>query len=300
MFQIIADGSCDLSGEMLREIGVRIVPYYISVDGENYRKEAEELDVREFYAYMAGHPKVYPRTSLPSVMDYISVMEEYVKRGIDVLCICMTSKFSGSYNSAVSAKELLEEQYSGARIAVLDSTLATALEGLLVIEAAKMQRAGWGYTETVERLEEIKGTGRIFFTIQDLDYLMHGGRIGKLKGMVAGTIGLKPLITLREGEIFPNGIVHGRIKSRRKIMEQAFSYMAERGVNPREYAFAVGCGLDEKELLGFKDIFEQELKTRYPGYEPQVGAYQIGATIGVHTGPYPIGIGMLEKGRKED
>ena len=99
---------------------------------------------------MDANPKVFPKTSLPSVADYGRAMYEYVEKGIDVICVCLTSKFSGSYNSAVNARELLLEQYPQAKIAVVDSTVATVLEGLVVLEAAKMRDAGYSFERTVE------------------------------------------------------------------------------------------------------------------------------------------------------
>jgi len=75
-----------------------------------------------------------------------------------------------------------------------------------VLEAAKLQEAGWDYEATVKRLEAIKSTGRIFFTVGNMEYLKHGGRIGKLTGLAGSILGIKQLITLKEGEIFPSGI----------------------------------------------------------------------------------------------
>ncbi len=294
MFQIMADSSCDLGEELLKKWKIHVVPYYISVKDGEYKKEIEEMGVREFYEFMDANPKVFPKTSLPSVADYGAAMYGYVQKGIDIVCICLTSKFSGSYNSAVNAREILIEQHPEAKIAVIDSTVATVLEGLVVLEAAKMRDAGYSFERTVEVVNQVKATGRIFFTIGSLDYLVHGGRIGKLTGLAAGTLGLKPLITLHSGELYPEGVVHGRVKSRRKVIEKALDYMEKEKMNPDDYEIVTGYGLDYQEAVKFRDLLEEELRKKYNRPEmEEIGIYQIGSTIGVYTGPYPIGLGFI-------
>ena len=92
-FKIIADGAADLGEAGARENGVDVVPFYVSFDGNTYEKEIEEVEVREFYQKMVDNPKVFPKTSMPSVQDYIDVFESYAKTGIPILCICITAKF---------------------------------------------------------------------------------------------------------------------------------------------------------------------------------------------------------------
>ncbi|SHK62780.1 EDD domain protein, DegV family [Hespellia stercorisuis DSM 15480] len=127
MYQIITDGSCDLGEEWAEKLGVEVVPFSVSLDGETYRKEIEEIGVREFYEFMVKNPKVFPKSSLPSVQDYIEVFTKYAKQGIPMICICITAKFSGSFNSAMNAKEIVLEECPGAQITVVDSMVNTVL-----------------------------------------------------------------------------------------------------------------------------------------------------------------------------
>ena len=86
------------------------------------------------------------------------------------------------------------------------------LQGLYVLEAVRMQESGAEYQETIDRMEEIKSTGRIFFTVGNMEYLQHGGRIGKVAGIAGSVLGIRPIITLKQGEIFPSGIARSRKK----------------------------------------------------------------------------------------
>lgn len=292
-YQIITDGSCDLGTEIPRQTGIRVVPFYVTFDGQNYKKEIEEVGVRAFYQEMVDHPKVYPKSSLPSVQDYAEVFEEYAKEGMDMICLCITTKFSGSYNSAKTAAEMVQENYKGIRIEVIDTTVNTVLQGILVLEAVRMKENGLSFEESVEEINRIKSTGRIIFTVGNYEYLIHGGRIGKVMGTAASTLGIKPLIMLREGEIFPTGITRSRTKAKKRLIEQTKDHFEKIQESPEDYQIVVGYGYDREEAVEFRDELLASLKT-YSDVK-DIDIFQIGATIGVHTGPYPIGLGLVRK-----
>lgn len=291
--QIISDGSLDLSRELTEKKDIKVVPFYVSFDSETYLKEIEELDIREFYQQMVDHPDIFPKTSMPSVDDYYQVFEPLAKEGIPMICICITTKFSGSMQSANTARDMVLEEHPKARITVIDATVNTVLQGLYVLEACRLRDMGWEYDRIVERILEIRESGRIFFTIGNIDYLKHGGRIGKLAGLAGSALKLKPLITLKEGEIFSSGISRSREKSMLKVIDMLKAYLDERNAKPGEYSFAIGFGYEYEEACHFKEMLKDLVRERL-GIE-DIGIYQIGATIGVHTGPYPIGVGIIRR-----
>lgn len=291
--QIISDGSCDLAKQVTIDRDIKVIPFYVSFDSETYQKEMEELDVREFYQRMIDHPDIFPKTSMPSVDDYYQVFEPLAKEGVPMICICITTKFSGSMQSAVTARDMLMEQYPSARITVIDATVNTVLQGLYVLEACRLRDLGWEYDKIVGRMLEIRESGRIFFTIASIDYLKHGGRIGKLAGLAGSALKIKPLITLKSGEIFNSGISRNREKSMLKVIDMLKDYMDEHAVRPGEYSFAVGYGYDYEEACHFRDMLKDLVRQRL-GIE-EVAICQIGATIGVHTGPHPIGVGIIKR-----
>ncbi len=292
-YQIITDGSCDLGQEIPQQNGIKVVPFYVTFDGRNYKKEIEEIGVREFYQQMVDNPDQFPKSSLPSVQDYVEAFTPYAKEGKDIICLCITVKFSGSYNSARTAAATLKEEYPEVKIEVVDTTVNTVLQGILVLETVRMQKAGLSFEETVAEIERIKSTGRIIFTVGNYEYLIHGGRIGKVMGNAASTLGIKPLIMLREGEIFPTGISRSRKKALKRLIEQTKDHFHKIGESPDDYQIVVGYGYDYEEAAAFRDELLSSLKT-YSGIE-SIEIFQIGATIGVHTGPYPIGLGLIRK-----
>lgn len=292
-FHIISDGSCDLPPQLVKEKNVTVVPFYVSFDGVHYQKEIEEIGIRDFYRRMVEEPEVYPKSSMPSVQDYVDAFLPVVKRGVPVICICITTKFSGSMQSAVNARDMILEDYPDAKITVIDATINTVLQGLYVLEAVRLRDSLADYEEAVEKLEEIKSTGRIFFTVGNIEYLRHGGRIGKVAGIAGSILGIRPVITLKQGEIFPSGIARSRKKSMDKTVDLIVNYLEELGEPIEHFSVAAGYGYDYEECAAYRDMVLKVLKEKY-GLE-ELPIYQIGATIGVHTGPYPLGLGIIKK-----
>ncbi len=302
-YKIIADGASDLGEARARENDVDIVPFYVSFDDTTYQKEIEEIGIREFYQQMVDNPKTFPKSSMPSVQDYIDAFEPYAKSGIPVICICITSKFSGSYNSAMTASGMLKDTYPEAKITVIDSTLNTVLEGMFVMEAVRMKHDGKSYEENIDRLLKLREYGRILFTVGGISYLVHSGRVGKLVGLAANTLNIRPLITLKEGEIFPSGLARSRKKSKDKVIEMICDHFKETGGSIDQYTIHVGYGYDYDEAVAFRNQVYEALTKASANSGPDdplkkaqlIEIHQIGATVGVHTGPYPLGVGILKK-----
>lgn len=298
-FGIVSDSSCDLAEHYTEQEKVSIVPFYVSFDGEHYLKEGKEAKITEFYQEMADNPACYPKTSMPSVQDYMDAFRPFTERGIPVLCICLTQTFSGSMQAAVNAKAEMEEEFPKARIEVLDSQLVTGLQGLLVKEAVRLRNAEVELDEALEALKEIRSTGHIFFTTKDLKYLEHGGRIGKAACLAGSMLNIKPILQFYDRELGPTELCRGRKKSLHKIIEKFFAYLEENQISLEDYTMITGEGLAVEEY----QVFKEELKKALQEHGCKADSWeeiQIGATIGVHTGPYPLGVGILKKCKREN
>lgn len=294
-FHIISDGSCDLPVELAQEKNITVVPFYVSFDDEHYLKENVEISIRDFYQQMVDKKGIFPKSSMPSVSDYEEAFLPFAKAGTPVICICITTKFSGSMQAALNARKSILEKYPQAEITVIDSTINTVLQGQYVLEAVRLRDNGFGYQAAINRLEAIKGTGRIFFTVGNVEYLKHGGRIGKVAAAAGNILDIRPLITLKQGEIFPSGVDRGRKRTTEKVIGLLLDYLRQSSLEPGCYSLAVGYGYDREEGIAFRD---HALAVLYEnGYDiKELPVFQIGATIGVHTGPYPLGFGIVEKG----
>lgn len=292
-FQVVSDSSCDLPQERIRELGLEVIPFYASFDGEQYMREGVDITVEEFYRMMAEKEGVYPKTSMPSIADYADVFEKYAAQEIPVLCICLNAKFSGSCQSAVNARLQTLEKYPNAEIEVVDSELVTLLQGLLVEEVCLLGSKGFSLAEAKERMEEVRASGHIFFTTNDLEYLEHGGRIGRAAAAIGGALKLKPLIEYVDCELISGGVARGRKRSMQQVLHRAASYIKDHHITPETHRLGMAGGLDEEEFAAFS----KQVRETFPQWEGRFDVSHVGMTIGVHTGPHPIGVGLLRRCR---
>lgn len=300
MFDIITDSACDLTPETLEQLRVEVVPFYVSLDGETYHKEGHELAVRDFYQFVVDNPEAWPKTSLPSIEDFEAVFRTHAAAGRPTLCLCFTSGMSGCVGSARNARELVLEEYPDAQLEVLDTQAATVTEAEMVLNAAAMRDAGCTLDEAVTWLAAQRSTDQIFFTVGNLDYLIKGGRIGKVTGRAANILGIKPMILFKDGEIFSGGMARGRQKSFEKALEQLMNYLAARNADPDDYRIIIGYGYDVEEGKRLWMQTRNALRAKYPASECEVGCLQIGCTIAVHTGPYALGMGVMRRWRPKE
>lgn len=288
-YTIFSDSSCDIPESLLTKHKIITIPFYITFDQDIYFKENIEISNQKFYDVLT-HQKVFPKTSLPSVQDYINYFEPELALGNDILCFCLTQKFSGSFQSATNAKLILEEKYTSANICIIDSIQATAGQGILVLQAIYMKNEGYSIEKIKARIEEIKPTSRIMFTVDSLEYLTKGGRVGKVASLAGTMLNLKPLIQLKEGELIPYSNVRGRKKSLGKVIDMVIEYFKENNYSYDDFDFGFANSTCMEDALFLKEKLEELI-----GHEVTYPIFQVGVTIGTYTGPGALGITFVRK-----
>lgn len=289
MYKIVSDSACDLSKEYLEKHDVTIVPLSVSFDGETYYRDGVDITRDECYQRMVDDPKLFPKTSLPSVESYADVFRSFVEQGFPVVCFTITTLFSGSYNSAINAKSLVLEDYPDANICVIDSKQNTVTQALLIDQFVRMLEDGLSFEQAMSKLDALMASARIFFTVGSLDYLKMGGRIGKVATATTGKLGVKPVIIMKDGDIGLGGIGRNRNKLKNSVLQVAKKYLDEN--NKDNFIVSVGYGYDKEEGFEFMKEVESTLDVKLDS-ETNVA---IGIVSAVHTGPYPIGLGVIRK-----
>ena len=289
MYKIVSDSACDLSKEYLEKHDVTIVPLSVSFDGEIYYRDGVDITRDHCYQKMVDDPKLFPKTSLPSVESYADVFRSFVEQGFPVVCFTITTLFSGSYNSAINAKSLVLEDYPDANICVIDSKQNTVTQALLIDQFVRMLEDGLSFEQAMSKLDALMASARIFFTVGSLDYLKMGGRIGKVATAATGKLGVKPVIIMKDGDICLGGIGRNRNKLKNSVLQVAKKYLDEN--NKDNFIVSVGYGYDKEEGFEFMKEVESTLDVKLDS-ETNVA---IGIVSAVHTGPYPIGLGVIRK-----
>jgi DegV family protein with EDD domain len=288
-YQIFSDSSCDLPDNLVEEHQIKLIPFYVSFDQEIYFKENIDLSKKEFFEKLTSK-KIYANTSLPSVQDYIAMFRPAIKEGKDILCLCLTQKFSGSYQSALNAKHILEEQYPQTIISIIDSIQATGGQGILLMQIAAMREAGLSLDEVTHKANLLKATTRIMFTVNSLEYLTKGRRIGKVISLARDMLDLKPLIQLKDAELIPYSNIRGRKRSLDKVFDMLNEYFQDTKENPADYEFCIANATTPEDA----HYLEKKLET-YLDRKLNLPMFQIGVTIGTYTGPGAIGICFVKR-----
>ncbi len=283
---LISDSSCDLPKALVSQYNVEIIPYYVSFDQETYYREITELPLVDFYKKLRAE-KIFPKTSLPSINDYMERFLPHVEAGKSIICVCLSGHFSGSYNAAVNARELILENYPNAQIEIINSLNATAGEGVFVQEIARMIEAGLNFDKIIETAYKLREHARIFFFVETLEYLEHGGRIGKASALLGTMLNVKPIIYLQDGLLFPGGKVRGTKKAFAKVVELTKEYV---GSNPQDYNYMIAQADNLEYAQVMHELAEAELGITIPSLYSFIGT-----TIGVYTGPDVVGICVIPK-----
>ena len=286
-YKIIADTACDIPVSLMAEKEITYVPFNVSFDQENYMEELKDITPDEFYDKINAE-KLFPKTSLPSVQAYMDAMEAILKEGKDVLCLTISAKFSGSFQSAMNAANILSDDYPDRKIKIVDSACATATEGLMVLEACRMRDAGMDIDAVAEKLDLLKETARIFVTVDSLEHLQKGGRIGKASAMAGTILNIKPIIAMKDGELHPESKVRGSKKALKQIIDMTKGII---GDEKDQYKIIFVRGDKEREATAVE--LANELRSE--GYDVLEDVWTVGITIGSHIGPTPIAVCLLKK-----
>jgi DegV family protein with EDD domain len=186
--QIVTDSGSDITIDDAKKFNIHMLPLKIDLDGKSY-KAGLDISPDEFFDLM-DHANGMPVTSTPSVGEFQELYRELAKTDPEILSIHISSGLSATSNTAVQAAKLVLE----AKITVLDTLTLSAGTGWQVMAAAKMRDAGTKLPDILEKLRQIQATTKTYFSLPTLKFLIAGGRIGHLKGLLASLLGILPVI----------------------------------------------------------------------------------------------------------
>jgi len=275
---VVADTTSYLPPELLREHDVRLVSLYVGIEGEQ-EKESEITDLAGFYERLRASDKQVT-TSQPSVGDFISVYEPLLAEGREIVSIHISSGISGTYESAMQARErLTADGKGGERIVVCDSRTGAGGMGLMILGAANAAERGANAAEANEVAQRLRGELKIFFAVETLDYLRRGGRIGAARHWIGTTLKIKPILTL-EDEITPIE----RVRTRTRAFERLVDYARQRHEDGAD-AWVVQHVQDPENASRLVEACRPIF-----GHDP-VFTSEIGPVLGAHVGPGLLGVG---------
>ncbi len=276
--KIVTDSSADLPAQLVQELGITIVPLYVRF-GEKVYRDRVDISEDEFYQRLL-HDPVHPSTIQPTPQDFANVYQKLSSEADGIVSIHLPAKLSGTCNAALQGKEMIEK---GCPIEVVDSQETSMGLGLIDIAAATVAKAGGDLPAVMEEVKQAIPNTHLLFLLDTLEYLLRGGRIGKAKALLGQILNVKPVLTLKEGEVVPAG----QVRSRTKGIDRLFDF-AKSASNIQDLAVVYNTTPDEAQALRERmgTIFARE----------QIKLSRVGPMLGVHTGPGALAVAFREKG----
>ena len=275
--QVLTDSTSDVRQEDAERAGITVVPAYVFFGEEEYR-DGVSLGSEEFYRRLE-EKTVTPKTAQPSPQDFADAFSRLAPNG-PVLALTVSSRISGTYESARMGRDMALQDHPDAVIEVIDTLIVAMGLGDLAVRAGQKAREGMNIAELAEWARDTASRTRIYFAVDTLEYLARGGRIGKAQRLLGGLLSLRPVLEFRDGEVHPLQ----RVRSRAKAHEVLEAHAHGHGT-PERLVYATTT---DHQRAG-----EMAERSRSRLNVDEVPLYTIGTAVGTYVGPGCIGVALV-------
>ena len=266
----------DLPSALAQANDITVVPCYVIIGSETY-KDGVELTADRFYSRLPTLSRL-PSTSQPTIADFQEFYQRLLNQGHQILSIHVSSKLSGTLNSAAQAKASLGDPSD---IEIVDSQSASAPMALIVLDAARMARESANIQEVARQVRQSLLRNHGFVMVDTLEYLQKGGRIGKAQAFVGGMLKVKPILSIRDGEVHPVERPRSLERAKNRLVELAKELAPIRQVNisySTDRVQALGIRAQLAELVAPENLIES----------------RFGPVLGTYVGPNALGVAVTQ------
>lgn len=270
---IVTDGACSISPAKGQELGFQVAPIYITFGEKTYRAGVDLVDA-EFYRLLS-ESKNLPTTAQPTSRDFLRIYDQLAEEVDEIIAIVISHELSATIQSA----EMAKAEFKKIPVQVIDSESVSLGCGMMAMEAARAARQGKEAREVLEIVNEIKQKINVIFTVNTLEYLYKGGRIGGATAFLGSALDIRPILYIQNGRIEPLE----KQRTRKRSVSRLLELMEEKvGKQPVHIAILHGNVPEEASQL------EKEIKNRFNCAE--LITSDMGPVIGVHAGPGTLGL----------
>ena len=284
-YTLASDATLDLPIDLIEKYDIAVVPMAFTLDGEEiiHYPDERNMTTEAFYdALKEGKKSV---TSQINPATYVEFFTPILEKGEDILYICFTSGLSGTYQSALIAKDMLMEDFPDRTISVVDSLCASAGQGYFVYLAALKKEEGLSLTELEEWVIAHRNRIAHWFTVEDLFHLQRGGRLSFAEAMLGSALKIKPIISVdKEGKLY----VENKVRGNKKSVEYMIGKINE-SMDEEEHTLFIAHGDAEERALQLKEKLLEKTQAE------NIRITKIGPVIGSHTGPGMLAVLFMEK-----
>lgn len=288
-FEIVTDSSCNLTENMIDELGVHVLPLVFMSEGKEYRSylKGEKTDLKQFYTMMR-EGKVFT-TSLPNMADAEALLRGLLESGRDVLYLGFSSALSGTYEAVRLLCTQLAAEFPERTVRAVGTLAASGGQGLLVYHACKRAQAGASLEETARWVEENRLHLAHWFTVDDLMFLLRGGRVSKVSAYMGTMLNIKPVMHVDdEGRLIPVEKVRGR----KKAIQGLVKHMEETAQKPvADQPVFITHGDCPEDVEYLCDLIRKKFG------DVQITVNYVDPVIGAHSGPGTLALFFLAEHR---
>lgn len=276
--------TADLSKEHFERRNINYICFHYELDGVQYPDDlGQTMPFDKFYQAMVDGADT--KTSQINAEEFEEYFEPFLKEGNDIIHLCLSSGITGVMNSANIAKETMLEKYPDRKIYIVDSLAASSGFGLLMDKLADLRDEGMSIDELYSWTEENKLKLQHWFFTSDLTFFVKGGRVSKTSGFVGNMLNICPLLNVSvEGKLIPRY----KIRTKRKVIEAIVKKMEETAENRADYSGK--CYISQSACFDDARAVADLIEARFPKLQEKVQIYDIGTTIGSHTGPGTVAL----------
>lgn len=273
--KIITDSTADLPKDIIEKYGIEVIPLFVNFGDTDY-KDGVDIELEQLFTKIEKE-NVFPQTSQINPQRFYEYYKRYIDEGYSIISIHISSKMSGTYQSACLAKDMLDSK----DITVIDSNNVTSGLGLLVIKACKLRDEGLSADDIVKGVKETIPHVKSVLAFETLDYLVKGGRLPKTAGFIGNVLGIKPILTVENGEM----VVKDKVRGSKKAVRAIFEYIDKLGLKQGEPCILLH--VQNKDILS--NLREHLNKDGTDFIECMVGC-----VVGIYAGPRACGIFFIE------
>lgn len=274
--QIVTDRGMDLAPEQMRDLDIHLVPLILTLNGKSYRSGVD-IQPDEFYRLL-GETDNFPTTSQPSPGDFAELYRKLAATDPDILSIHISSGLSGTLNAAKAGAAMVPQ----AHVTLVDTKTLSGAQGWQVHAAARAAKAGWAKDKILELIARVGSAADTVYTLATLKYLIHGGRISHLKGLVGSALNLKPLIGVEKER--GTYVTYGQTRTLEKAILKIADYVASRHAPGSALRLQV---LHGHNASGAELLHERLAQVFQCTWLPSAS---IAPVLGAHTGPGLVGV----------
>ncbi|WP_088070346.1 DegV family protein [Gottfriedia luciferensis] len=283
--KIITDSAADLPKEIIEQYKIDVIPLRVYSEDEKEYFDGETLDSKTLFNEMRNG-KVF-KTSLPSYEHIYNTFIKYAKENTTCIYIAFSSELSGTYQSTTMVKNEIGEEYPNVDLEIFDTKSASIGQGLIAVNAAKLALSGATKDEIIHSIENSIQTIEHIFTVDDLQYLVRGGRLSKVAGLVGNLLNIKPNLHVEEGKLVPLEKVRGS----KKVVKRMLEIMESRGTNLSNQIIGISHGDDLNKAIEIRNAMTEAFGCK------EFVINSIGSAIGAHAGPGTLAIFFMNENK---